>query len=216
MSEPENFLERWSRRKRAAAEQPEPEPQTAPAAETKTETQPAPDVAEPTVKPDAKPESEPFDLSSLPSLESIDATTNVSAFLRPGVPEDLTREALRRAWTSDPAIRDFVGLVENGWAFNDPNAMHGFGPIAPEEVARLIGQVVGIAEETKEPAGERKHVSANDSVERVSPAPAPEAEAATISFSESSHPPESDLIAAPQNEIAERDTAPDPKPGDHV
>ena len=39
---------------------------------------------------------------------------------------------------ADPAIRDFVGLAENEWDFNDPNADAGFGPITPEEVARLL------------------------------------------------------------------------------
>ena len=61
-----------------------------------------------------KDRDKPFDIASLPPIESIDADTDVTAFLRPGVPPDLTRAALRRAWSTDPAIRDFVGLVENG------------------------------------------------------------------------------------------------------
>ena len=77
---------------------------------------------------------------------SIGADTDVRGFLQPGVPPELTRAALRRAWSSDPAIRDFVGLVENGWDFNDPNAMHGFGAITPEEVARLLTQGVTLTE----------------------------------------------------------------------
>jgi hypothetical protein len=32
--------------------------------------------------------------------------------------------------------------VENGWDFNDPSAMSGFGPISAEEVARLAGKVI--------------------------------------------------------------------------
>ena len=54
-----------------------------------------------------------------------------------GVPADLTRAALRRVWTVDPAIRDFVGLAENAWDFTDPNAMPGFGPLeASDDVSR--------------------------------------------------------------------------------
>ena len=32
--------------------------------------------------------------------------------------------------------------MENGWDFNDPSAMSGFGPISAEEVARLAGKVI--------------------------------------------------------------------------
>jgi uncharacterized protein DUF3306 len=75
----------------------------------------------------------PFDPASLPSIESIAADTDIVAFLRAGVPADLTRAALRRAWSSDPAIRDFIGIAENQWDFNDPDAIPGFGPLAPME-----------------------------------------------------------------------------------
>ena len=55
----------------------------------------------------------------------------------------MTRAALRRAWTSDPAIRDFVGLVESGWDFNNPTAMAGFGAITADEVAQLASKIIG-------------------------------------------------------------------------
>jgi hypothetical protein len=144
MSEPENFLERWSKRKLANAEPAAPEQkEIAPPAEE--ENAPAVPVAKGDA-PDpaaAQPEGKRFDLTSLPSIESIGANTDVSGFLRPGIPADLTRAALRRAWSSDPAIRDFVGLVENGWDFNDPNAMGGFGPIGAGEATRLLAQAMG-------------------------------------------------------------------------
>jgi hypothetical protein len=44
---------------------------------------------------------------------SVDGTASLAAFLKPGVPEEITRAALRRGWVSDPAIRDFVGLTED-------------------------------------------------------------------------------------------------------
>lgn len=144
MSEPENFLERWSKRKLANADPAAPEQkEIAPPAEK------AIDAATPVARgdapgtPDAKTEDKPFDVAGLPSIESIGANTDVTAFLRAGVPPDLTRAALRRAWSSDPAIRDFVGLVENGWDFNDPQAMGGFGPIGAGEAARLLAQAMG-------------------------------------------------------------------------
>jgi hypothetical protein len=117
----DDFLARWSRRKQEARTQPEKPP--------------AP-------KPVAKPEPE-FDVTTLPPLESISALTDVTAFLQKGVPAELTRAALRRVWTADPAIRDFVGLAENAWDFTDPAAMPGFGPLeATDEVRQMIAQVV--------------------------------------------------------------------------
>ena len=84
-----------------------------------------------------------FDLSKLPSLDSITAATDIRPFLARGVPSALTRAALRRVWTADPAIRDFVGLAENAWDFTDPNAMPGFGPLeTTDEVRRMIADVV--------------------------------------------------------------------------
>jgi hypothetical protein len=137
MSEPENFLERWSRRKQQASVQP------AQAPEAKAEKDEASAAVPAAPAETSEPEPAAFDIAELPSIESIGADTDVRGFLQPGVPPDLTRAALRRAWSSDPAIRDFVGLVENGWDFNDPNAMGGFGPIGADEAARLLAQATG-------------------------------------------------------------------------
>lgn len=136
MTEQENFLQRWSNRKlgKVDPEPPEREPERPGAGE---EQQPAKAEAP------ASADEQPFDVASLPSIESIGADTDVRGFLQPGVPPDLTRAALRRAWSADPGIRDFVELLENGWDFNDPDAMGGFGPIAPADVPRLVAQAVG-------------------------------------------------------------------------
>jgi hypothetical protein len=142
MSEPENFLTRWSRRKQVA-EEPE---QPAPAAEA-TPEEPAPDGV-PADKPNnqsAPSESKPvFDPASLPSLDSIDALTDIRAFLQPGVPSELRLAALRRAWSADPAIRDFKGLAENDWDFTAPNSMLGFGELdAGVDVQKMLAQMFG-------------------------------------------------------------------------
>jgi hypothetical protein len=87
---------------------------------------------------------EPFDLASLPSIDSITADTDIVAFLKAGVPNELARAALRRAWTSDPAIRDFIGIAENQWDFNDPNGIFGFGPLdATESGGAVMPQLSG-------------------------------------------------------------------------
>src|SRR5204862_1978117 len=91
------------------------------------------------------PRTPEVDLSSLPPIDSIDAGTDIPAFLRKGIPQELSRAALRRAWSADPAIRDFVGLAENAWDFNDPTAMPGFGPLdcSEGELAALVERIVG-------------------------------------------------------------------------
>ena len=130
----EEFLARWSRRKReakVAADAP------APAQTAETPNPASPVTAE-------VPANAELDLSSLPPIDSITAATDVTAFLRQGIPQDLTRAALRRAWASDPTIRDFVGLAENAWDFNDPHAMPGFGPLdySDEQLGALVDRIV--------------------------------------------------------------------------
>ena len=132
----QEFLARWSRRKQEARSgnaAPEPaEPMEA------HDLTPPPGTAENPPKPDV-------DLSSLPPIESIDAATDITAFLRKGIPQELSRAALRRAWSADPAIRDFIGLAENAWDFNDPNAMPGFGPLdcSEAELGEFVDRIVG-------------------------------------------------------------------------
>jgi hypothetical protein len=137
MTDPENFLSRWSRRKRDASH--DIEAAAAPAAATERG-----DAASGEVSPLNAPAAEPgSDSPSLPAIADITADTDVSGFLRAGVPEELARAALRRAWSADPAIRDFVGLSENSWDFNAPDGVPGFGPIDPAEVQRLISGIAG-------------------------------------------------------------------------
>jgi hypothetical protein len=143
MTDPDNFLSRWSRKKRDAVDEPTPE---LPAVETTASaTPPAEAPAEIPLEERAAtlPESV-FDPASLPSLDSIGAQTDIRAFLQAGVPPDLTRAALRRAWTADPLIRDFKGLQENDWDFNVPNSMFGFGELGPDfDLKRMLASVFG-------------------------------------------------------------------------
>ncbi len=134
----QDFLQRWSRRKLGIIDPDDGV--DAPAA--------PPQAGEAELAPPAEAPAEPpavFDPKNLPPIESIDATTDIRAFLAPGVPAELTRAALRRAWTSDPAIRDFVGIAENQWDFTNPDSVPGFGSLELSEelrgmVARLFGE----------------------------------------------------------------------------
>jgi hypothetical protein len=139
----DQFLARWSRRKQEAK---------APRVEPVLESA----VKAPASAPSdcAAPEPLKTELPNLPPIESINAATDITAFLRKGIPQAVSRAALRRAWSADPAIRDFVGLAENAWDFNDPNAMPGFGALdyPAEQVDALVRRIVGGLVETAESA----------------------------------------------------------------
>jgi hypothetical protein len=128
----ENIIRRWVRLKQAAR------------VVCKADTVTAHDGVVPAAaRTEAETTSDaPFDLASLPSIESIAANTDIVAFLRAGVPPELMRAALRRAWSTDPSIRDFIGIAENQWDFNDPEAIPGFGPLTTvEDSADALAQI---------------------------------------------------------------------------
>jgi hypothetical protein len=98
---------------------------------------------------------EPFDVASLPSLDTIIAGSDVRAFLQKGVPAAMTRAALRRAWSSDPAIRDFIEMAENQWDFASPGSIPGFGPLgANDDVRQLVAKALGELQAERDPPAE--------------------------------------------------------------
>jgi hypothetical protein len=180
---PENFVSRWARLKRnsdaelnADAAGRESRPDSIAGAETI----PAPnqdDLAD-----------EPFDTASLPAVETITFDTDVRGFLQSRVPAALTRAALRQAWASDPAIRDFIGIAENQWDFNDPTAMPGFGPmLETDNLPALLTQALGRQdkltamipetplpmEQTFSAVSDREHTEFDQSVRQMFDDPSP-------------------------------------------
>ena len=136
MSKPENALSRWSRLKRQSASQGREAAKPLPRAEKA-----APPASAASDK-DAPAAS--FAVESLPPIESIVAGSDITAFLQKGVPAALTRAALRQAWVSDPAIRDFIEMAENQWDFTQPETIPGFGPLgAADEVQSLLARALG-------------------------------------------------------------------------
>jgi len=145
MSERENFLARWSRRKRDAGEATPPVDADTPAATQADEKEVDAAPIETAALPSPEPPPEPaVDLTKLPAIDSITAATDIRPFLAAGIPEELKRAALRRAWVADPAIRDFVGLAENQWDFTVSGGAPGFGSLLPsDDVRRLVADVLG-------------------------------------------------------------------------
>jgi hypothetical protein len=166
MSDPDNFLSRWSRRKLEPAQ--ESGGKDAPEQDHSVDVPAADAVSEPAavVAADDQAPEKPFDVASLPPIESITAGTDIRDFLKPGVPLSLSRAALRRAWTSDPAIRDFIGIAENQWDFTN-DSIPGFGPIDPADIPRLLAKIISstkdggeaLAALTEQQAGTTKSVA---------------------------------------------------------
>jgi hypothetical protein len=146
------FLSRWSHRKRRAtalAESANARGRSAPSAvdgDTAKHNASRPREACGDVEPTGNAAGQTMparDLANLVPLESIGAETDIRAFLAAGVPPELTRAALRRAWLSDPKIRNFVGLADYDWDFNTPGSMAGFGILdASEQIERELARLV--------------------------------------------------------------------------
>jgi hypothetical protein len=144
MTSPESFVSRWARLKRGSDIQRGTEVAADRVRASEAET-PATGVEGAIAQAEiAAVADAPFDPASLPSIDAIGIDTDIRGFLQSRVPAELTRAALRQAWASDPAIRDFIGIAENQWDFNDPDAIPGFGPL-PEgyDVSGLLSQALG-------------------------------------------------------------------------
>ncbi|MDN3566117.1 DUF3306 domain-containing protein [Paeniroseomonas aquatica] len=137
----EGFLSRWSRRKRGVLPEPEAPP-PAPGAEPAAEAAPGLPAA---------PPAEAFDPAGLPPVESLTGASDFTAFLRPGVPAPLRQAALRRAWTLDPAIRDFIGPADYAWDYNAPDGVPGFALQLGGDVTRMLAQAIGALEKLAPP-----------------------------------------------------------------
>jgi hypothetical protein len=170
----EHFLSRWSRRKREAEEA---DAQAAPAASPPAARNDTPASSADTAR-EAEPAAAPpaaaadsadlpiFDPARLPPIESITAETDIRPFLAPGVPPETTRVALRRAWSADPAIRDFVGLAEYAWDFTKPDAMRGFGPLQmTDALRRYAAQIFGAPEDDAAPTAQASDPSGRSAAE---------------------------------------------------
>jgi hypothetical protein len=142
----ENPFARWSRRKRAAlSDEAQAVPETKDAGEEAAAHVDAdaaplqPDPAQPeAAEAEAADPAEP-----LPRLEDLTAESDLTAFLKKGVPLALKIAALRKMWSLDPGIRDYVGPSEYAWDFNQPGSMAGFGPLdAKETVVDFLSKTV--------------------------------------------------------------------------
>ena len=158
---PGDFLSRWSRRKldtRRADEAPRPE----------TNDDPTHDAPADETEDGLSPE----EIEALPKIEEITSDTDVTVFLRKGVPELLRKAALRRLWSVDPAIRDYVGDARDyAYDWNVPGGVPGNGPLLPsDDVEAMLDRLFGRRPE----AGSERHSPAQEPAQAASQSGEPE------------------------------------------
>ena len=208
----ENILGRWSRRKvesRAAPPTPDlPEPSEC--------------VAEVVVDPDL------IKQTNEAAIAALTGESDITVFLQKGVAEWAKNAALRRVWSMDPAICDFVGEARDyGYDWNSGEGVPGFGPILASDnatsiletmfsdVSRMFDKQVGEAgvEDEVAPleiapprsvaedlAARRQSASA---AAETSELPAPDGTAVALSH---------DLVGAPPSQIGPAEASQDRRP----
>ncbi len=145
----EGFLKRWSRRKRTEAPDPAAKtesPETPPSNLPLQAAEGSLPLPSPAQRGNASPpgapareghEDDAIDPATLPPLESLGPDSDYTVFLRRGVPEALRNAALRRAWMSDPFIRDFRGPAEYAIDYTTSE----FDLLPTDDVAKMLERI---------------------------------------------------------------------------
>jgi hypothetical protein len=145
----DNFLSRWSRRKQQVRQTEELfiAPPTE-AVDTAAPIRPSQAEAPLTGGERGEGGLTPEEIAALPPVESLTAEADITMFLRKGVPEFLRNAALRRIWSLDPSIRDYVGeALDYAYDWNVQGGVPGNGPLLPsDDVAAMVHQVFHGAE----------------------------------------------------------------------
>jgi hypothetical protein len=114
-----------------------------------------------------KQEEDAIDPATLPPLESLGPDSDYTMFLRRGVPEALRTAALRKAWMSDPFIRDFRGPAE--YALDYTTSEFDLRPT--DDVGRMLDRIFPPKAPEGEAAPER--AAEPEAVAKAEPPPQP-------------------------------------------
>ena len=119
-----------------------------------------------------KQDDDAIDPATLPPIESLGADSDYTVFLRKGVPEALRIAALRKAWASDPFIRDFRSpAIDYGWDFTTPE----FDLRPTDDVAKMLDRIFPPkAPESEQPAEPAAPANEAPKIASRSDPPAPE------------------------------------------
>lgn len=173
-----SFISRWSRRKRATREED--------ATPSAANRQPPPSEAV-VVAPPEPGASAADAVADLPDVETLDESSDFTAFLREGVPDGLRRQALRRLWRLNPVFANVDGLNDYDEDFTNAatvveglksayRAGRGFVDEAAEgdAPAEPTGPQAAAASRGTEPAPARDEEPAAKAAEQAAEAPPPE------------------------------------------
>jgi hypothetical protein len=64
---------------------------------------------------------------------------------------ELRSAALRRAWSLDPSIRDFIGPADYAWDYNAPDGVPGFALELGGDAMKLLSHALGLDAPTPKP-----------------------------------------------------------------
>lgn len=163
MTRGDDFLSRWSRRKRAA------------------DTEPAMDLpAVPSATLPEEPEDAAQHAANRAAAEAVEIArltreSDLSVFFRKGVPGALKNRALAAVWRSDPVYSNLDGLVEYGQDYTDPKRIMTSFTSAWQAGCGYLREAAAMAEDADRvctPTQEARKQPPAD------PAPVPEAPAA--------------------------------------
>lgn len=181
----DDFLKRWSRRKRGL----EPE-RAAEVAEAGPADLPPPADAGGDVALTEEEEARRKALvEQLPDIETLDESSDFTAFLQEGVPEELKRRALRRLWRLNPVFANLDGLNDYDEDFTDAAMVVkglktiyqvGKGMVVPEEEPAPDEPAVAETEVEAEAEAAAREGERPEVADDPDPAAATEAQAAAL------------------------------------
>ena len=114
----EGFLSRWSQRKQSVEQASVEAAETPPGLDGLRE-EGADHLPEPAGADPATDEATTVDPKDLPDVDSLDADSDFTVFMDKGVPEAVTRRALRRLWRLDPVFGHLDGLNDYDLDYTD-------------------------------------------------------------------------------------------------
>lgn len=205
-----SFLARWSRRKAVARRgAPEPEPPTAEPRRPNAEAEPAPERAAGPAPEPAGAEREllsELELAKLPDPDTLDAASDFSVFMRPGVPPELRRRALRRLWRIDPIIAT-PDCIDDYYIVNDFSDASTV--VADLKTLYRVGRgmATAIAEAAEEPGEPPGEAAVGEEVASAIEPPAEPAAAIASSGGEPSEPARDPALA----DLGAREVTPLPR-----
>lgn len=162
----EDFLKRWSRRKLAG------DTQEAAGEATLDEAAPVAPVETGASVAEGPPgEMTQEEIDALPTPETMTPETDLTLFLRAGVPAAIRNRALRAMWSIDPAIRDAVGDARDyAWDWNTPGGVPVSGPM-PEstDIQKMVRAIFGDRDGDAPEEDEAPAAAAPEPLRRVEP-----------------------------------------------